>query len=57
MFPIPVLVGFSVAFLHIVKGSIGNSVELDVVIGAGVATVTLGRFPFSQSTFAGLSHT
>ena len=53
MFPIPVLVGLSVAFLHIVKGSIGISVELDEVIGTTVVTVTLGRFPFWQSTFAG----
>ena len=57
VFPIPVLVGLSVAFLHIVKGSIGNSVDLDEVIGAAVVTVMLGRFPFSQSTFVGLSHT
>ena len=53
VFPTPVLVGLSVAFLHIVKGSIGISVELDEVIGTAVVTVTLGRFPFWQSTFAG----
>ena len=57
MFPRPVLVGLSVAFLHIVKGSNENSVELDKAIGTAVVTVTLGRFPFWQSTFDGLSHT
>ena len=57
VFPRPVLVGLSVAFLHIVKGSNGNSVELDKAIGTAVVTVTLGRFPFWQSTFDGLSHT
>ena len=38
MFPRPVLVGLSVAFLHIVKGSNGNSVELDKAIGTAVVT-------------------
>ena len=57
MFPRPVLVGLSVAFLHIVKGSNWNSVELDKAIGTAVVTVTLGRFPFWQSIFDGLSHT